>query len=144
MTRGRKGERRQKGARKEIRKDLEQLLQKVEAAPEGTPELDREFAEIFSKAPPDVSTSIDAVVRGAKRAVCTGAPNRPRCAIHPSRNGSLAPSPAFCDRKFEIVTPTSRMPLGGGKTDRIRPRATSCSLSLVSMVVSIDRLRVDI
>ena len=63
MTRGRKGERRQKGARKEIRKDLEQLLQKVEAAPEGTPELDREFAEIFSKAPPDVSTSIDAVVR---------------------------------------------------------------------------------
>ena len=81
---------------------------------------------------------------GAKRAVCTGAPNRPRCAIHPSRNGSLAPSPAFCDRKFEIVTPTSRMPLGGGKTDRIRPRATSCSLSLVSMLVSIDRLRVDI
>jgi hypothetical protein len=59
-------------------------------------------------------------------------------------NGSLAPSPAFCDRKFEIVTPTSRMPLGGGKTDRIRPRATSCSLSLVSMLVSIDRLRVDI
>jgi hypothetical protein len=72
------------------------------------------------------------------------APNRPRCANHPSRNGSLAPSPAFCDRKFEIVTPTSRMPLGGGKTDRIRPRATSCSLSLVSMLVSIDRLRVDI
>jgi hypothetical protein len=59
-------------------------------------------------------------------------------------NGSLAPSPAFCDRKFEIVTPTSRMPLGGGKIDRIRPRATSCSLSLVSMLVSIDRLRVDI
>src|SRR5262249_6070764 len=50
----------------------------------------------------------------------------------------------FATEKFEIVTPTSRMPLGGGKTDRIRPRATSCSLSLVSMLVSIDRLRVDI
>jgi hypothetical protein len=50
-----------------------------------------------------------------RKAVCTGAPNRPRCAH---------PSPAFCDRKFEIVTPTSRMPLGGGKTDRIRPRAS--------------------
>ena len=35
MTRGRKGERRQKGARKEIRKDLEQLLQKVELLPRG-------------------------------------------------------------------------------------------------------------
>jgi hypothetical protein len=33
--------------------------------------------------------------------------------------------------------------VGGGKTDRIRPRATSCSVSLVSMLVSIDRLRVD-
>ena len=42
-------------------KDLEQLLQKVEAA--GTPELDREFAEVFSKAPHNVSTSIDAVAR---------------------------------------------------------------------------------
>ena len=31
--------------------DLEQLLQKVEAVPEGTPELDREFAEVFSKHP---------------------------------------------------------------------------------------------
>jgi hypothetical protein len=74
----------------------------------------------------------------------TDAPTALTGAIHVSRNGSLVPSPAFCDRKFEIVTPTSRMPLSGGKTDRIRPRATSCSLSLVSMLVSIDRLRVDI
>jgi len=43
--------------------DLEQLLRKVEAASEGTPELDGEFAKIFSKAPPNVSTSIDAVAR---------------------------------------------------------------------------------
>jgi hypothetical protein len=63
MIRGCKGGGRPKGARKEMREDLEQLLQKVEAAPEGTPELDREFIEIFSKAPPDVSTSINAVMR---------------------------------------------------------------------------------
>jgi hypothetical protein len=63
MALGRKSGGRQKGARKEMREDLEQPLQKVETAPEGTPELDREFAEFFSKAPPDVSTSIDAVVR---------------------------------------------------------------------------------
>jgi hypothetical protein len=43
--------------------DLEQLLEKVEAAAEGTPELDREFAEVFSKSPLNVSTSIDAVAR---------------------------------------------------------------------------------
>jgi hypothetical protein len=63
MARGRKTGERQKDARKEMLEDLERLLQKVEAAPEGTPELDREFAEIFAKAPADVSTSIDAVVR---------------------------------------------------------------------------------
>jgi hypothetical protein len=43
--------------------DLEHLLQKVEAAPVGAPELDRDFAEVFSEAPPNVSTSIDAVAR---------------------------------------------------------------------------------
>ena len=36
---------------------------------------------------------------------------------------SSAPSLAICERKFESVTPTSRMPFGGGKTDRIRSRA---------------------
>src|SRR5271166_433899 len=50
----------------------------------------------------------------------------------------------FCERKFESVTPTSRMPFGGGKTDRIRSRATSYNLSLVAIAVSIDRLRVEI
>jgi hypothetical protein len=34
--------------------DLEQLLHKVELAPDGTSELDREFAEVFSKAPPQL------------------------------------------------------------------------------------------
>jgi hypothetical protein len=34
---------------------------------------------------------------------------------------------ALCVREFESATPTSRMPFGGGKTDRIKPRATSCS-----------------
>ena len=35
-----------------------------------------------------------------------------------SSKGSSAPSLAICERKFESVTPTSRMPFGGGKTDR--------------------------
>jgi hypothetical protein len=42
---------------------LERLLETVEAAAEGSPELDREFAEVFSKAPINVSTSIDAIAR---------------------------------------------------------------------------------
>ena len=45
-----------------------------------------------------------------------------------SRKGSSAASLPDCDRKFERVTPTSRTPFGGGNTERIRSRATSCSL----------------
>ena len=48
------------------------------------------------------------------------------------------------NRKFESVTPTNRIPLCGGKTVRINSRASSCSLSLVSIGVSTDRLREDI
>jgi hypothetical protein len=68
----------------------------------------------------------------------------PQCDDYTSRNGSSAPSPAFCGRKFESVTPTRRMPLIGGRTDRIRSRATSRNRSLVSMVVSRLLLRVEI
>ena len=38
--------------------------------------------------------------------------------------GSSAGSLGIGDRKFDSVTPTSRTPLGGGNTDRIRPRAS--------------------
>jgi hypothetical protein len=41
---------------------LEKLLARVEAADEGSPELDREIAAVFPSAPPGVSNSIDAVV----------------------------------------------------------------------------------
>ena len=37
-----------------------------------------------------------------------------------------------------------RTPFGGGNTERIRSRATSCNPFLVSIAISIDRLRVDI
>ena len=60
-----------------------------------------------------------------------------------SRKGSSAASPPDCDWKFETVTPTSRTPFGGGNTERIRPRATSCSPCLVWIADSIDWLRVD-
>ena len=42
------------------------------------------------------------------------------------------------------LRPRVGCPWVGGKIDRIRPRATSCNVFLVSMLVSIDRLRVDI
>src|SRR5262245_10482517 len=44
-------------------KDLKWLLQKVEIASEGSPELDNEFANIFPSAPAGVTRSIDALVR---------------------------------------------------------------------------------
>jgi hypothetical protein len=40
--------------------DLRKLLQKVEAAPSGSPELDSEFESTFRLAPPHVTRSIDA------------------------------------------------------------------------------------
>ena len=40
--------------------DLRKLLQKVEAAPSGSPELDSEFESTFRLAPPCVTRSIDA------------------------------------------------------------------------------------
>jgi len=40
--------------------DLRKLLQKVEAAPSGSPELDSEFESTFRSAPPCVTRSIDA------------------------------------------------------------------------------------
>jgi hypothetical protein len=40
--------------------DLRKLLQKVEAVPSGSPELDSEFASTFRLAPPHVTRSIDA------------------------------------------------------------------------------------
>ncbi len=43
--------------------DLEELLQKIEAAPEGSPELDHEFARAFPSAPPNLTSSIDAAAR---------------------------------------------------------------------------------
>jgi hypothetical protein len=43
--------------------NLESLLEKVELAAVGSPELDNEFARVFSSAPNNVTTSIDAVVR---------------------------------------------------------------------------------
>jgi hypothetical protein len=46
-----------------------------------------------------------------------------RC-VYVHEKGSSAASLVICDRKFESVTPTSRMPLGGGNTDRIRSRAS--------------------
>src|SRR5262245_55735362 len=42
---------------------LQGLLAKVEAAPDGSPELDRDIAALFPSAPPEVSGSIDAVVK---------------------------------------------------------------------------------
>jgi hypothetical protein len=44
-------------------KELQELLRKVEAVDEGTPELDQDFATVFASAPPDVTRSIDSVVR---------------------------------------------------------------------------------
>ena len=44
-------------------KDSKWLLQKVEIASDGSPELDNEFANIFPSAPAGVSRSIDALVR---------------------------------------------------------------------------------
>ena len=61
-----------------------------------------------------------------------------------SRKASSAASQTGCDPKFERLTPTSRTPCGGGKTDRIRSSATSRNLTLGSIAVSMDRLRVDI
>jgi hypothetical protein len=43
--------------------DLRKLLQKVETASAGSPELDSEFVRAFRSAPPDVTRSIDAAVR---------------------------------------------------------------------------------
>jgi hypothetical protein len=43
--------------------DLRKLLQKVETASAGSPELDSEFVGTFRSAPPNVSRSIDAAVR---------------------------------------------------------------------------------
>src|SRR5262245_63084743 len=42
---------------------LKNLLRKVMMASAGSPKLDREFAKIFPSAPPNVSRSIDALVR---------------------------------------------------------------------------------
>jgi hypothetical protein len=41
---------------------LEKLLEKIEAAQIGSPELDREFAKIFPSAPRNVTASIDSVI----------------------------------------------------------------------------------
>jgi hypothetical protein len=43
--------------------DLRRLLQKVETARVGSPELDSEFVSTFRSAPPNVTRSIDAAVR---------------------------------------------------------------------------------
>ena len=43
--------------------DLEKLLEKVETAPTGSPELDSEFAKAFPSAQHNVTNSIDAVIR---------------------------------------------------------------------------------
>ena len=43
--------------------NLRKLLQKVETARVGSPELDREFVSTFHTAPPNVTRSIDAAVR---------------------------------------------------------------------------------
>jgi hypothetical protein len=43
--------------------DLGELLRRVETAPNGTPELDSEFASVFPSAPTEVTRSIDAAVR---------------------------------------------------------------------------------
>ena len=43
--------------------DLRKLLQKVETARIGSPELDSEFVSTFRSAPPNVTRSIDAAVR---------------------------------------------------------------------------------
>jgi hypothetical protein len=43
--------------------DLEELLRKAESAPQGTPELDNEFAAVFPSATSKVTSSIDAVAR---------------------------------------------------------------------------------
>jgi hypothetical protein len=42
--------------------DLRKLLQKVETARIGSPELDSEFVSTFRSAPPNVTRSIDAAV----------------------------------------------------------------------------------
>lgn len=42
--------------------DLENLLKKVETAPKGSTELDSEFAIAFPSCPPNLTSSIDAVV----------------------------------------------------------------------------------
>jgi hypothetical protein len=43
--------------------DLRRLLQKVETARVGSPELDNEFVSAFRLAPPNVTRSVDAAVR---------------------------------------------------------------------------------
>ena len=43
--------------------DLGELLRRIEAAPNGTPELDSEFASVFPSAPTEVTRSIDAAAR---------------------------------------------------------------------------------
>jgi hypothetical protein len=43
--------------------DLRKLLQKVEIARVGSPELDNEFASTFRSAPPNVTRSIDAAIK---------------------------------------------------------------------------------
>jgi hypothetical protein len=44
-------------------RNLRELLKKVETAPAGSPELDRDFVKVFRSAPPNVTCSIDAAVR---------------------------------------------------------------------------------
>jgi hypothetical protein len=43
--------------------NLKNLLEKIESAPTGSPELDGEFATVFPSAPENVTRSIDAVAR---------------------------------------------------------------------------------
>ena len=59
--------------------------------------------------------------------------------------GVQRPRPYWETEKFEaLLRPTGSLSVAGGKTVRINSRASSCSLSLVSIGVSIDRLREDI
>ena len=43
--------------------DLEKLLEKVETAPDGSPDLDNEFTKAFPSAQHNITNSIDAVIR---------------------------------------------------------------------------------
>jgi hypothetical protein len=44
-------------------RNLRKLLHKIESAPAGSPELDRDFINAFRSAPPNVTRSIDAALR---------------------------------------------------------------------------------